>query len=233
MSEKAAFEKYEFKPFFGSSHAWALNKIKNFESNSIILDVGPGKGDLSQYIKDHGNSNLHAIEIDPPTIKFLEDKKIYINIFQSIDSITELSFDSILLLDVLEHMPDPINFLNNIVEKLNPDGTILISVPNIAHWSIRLSLLFGYFEPAERGILDKTHLQYFTKRRILNCCNNFNNLSITEYKVSIEPLEFVLPSFITNTSFFNKARNIQEHIAQILPGLFGYQHLIMLKKNLK
>jgi len=73
-------------------------------------------------------------------------------------------FDLILLLDVLEHLVDPWSVLKTLTEKyLGDNGKIIISLPNAQHFSLVLPLIFGKFTYVERGVLDKTHLRFFTK----------------------------------------------------------------------
>lgn len=73
-------------------------------------------------------------------------------------------FDLILLLDVLEHLVDPWTFLRHLKDKyLAVDGKIIISLPNARHFSLVLPLLRGRFDYVERGLLDKSHLRFFTK----------------------------------------------------------------------
>ena len=68
--------------------------------------------------------------------------------------------------DVLEHLKDPWAILGNIKENLKPDGYVVASIPNIAHGAIRLALLEGRFDYTSLGILDDTHLRFFTRESI-------------------------------------------------------------------
>jgi 2-polyprenyl-3-methyl-5-hydroxy-6-metoxy-1,4-benzoquinol methylase len=67
-------------------------------------------------------------------------------------------------MDVLEHLRDPVSLLKRLRPFLKPDGTIIISIPNVANLSIRFGLLFGRWNYAEYGILDRTHLRFFTRK---------------------------------------------------------------------
>ena len=86
---------------------------------------------------------------------------------------TELSFqqeffDYIILGDVLEHLYNPQKVLENIKPYLKVGGKIVASIPNIQHWSIIEELLKGNWTYADAGILDKTHLNFFTRNEIFN-----------------------------------------------------------------
>jgi len=73
-------------------------------------------------------------------------------------------FDVVMFSDVLEHVASPDDILKLAVSGLKPGGILLLSVPNVAHWSMRLNLLFGRFNYTETGLCDATHLRWFTKR---------------------------------------------------------------------
>src|SRR5205814_3929808 len=79
----------------------------------------------------------------------------------------EGAFDAIVCADVLEHLRDPRAALAALGRALADDGQVLVSIPNVAHLWMRLSLLAGRFEYAERGILDRTHLRFFTRRTLV------------------------------------------------------------------
>ena len=75
-------------------------------------------------------------------------------------------FDVVIFSDVLEHVADPAELLRLAAKGLKPGGLVLISVPNVAHWSMRLHLLRGRFDYTEVGIRDATHLRWFTLNTI-------------------------------------------------------------------
>lgn len=70
----------------------------------------------------------------------------------------------VVLADVLEHMRQPEQSLLRMRDFMNPGGYIVVSLPNAGNWRIMVSLLFGRFDYADTGILDRTHLRFFTKR---------------------------------------------------------------------
>jgi hypothetical protein len=68
--------------------------------------------------------------------------------------------------DVLEHLVDPDAALLRAKSLLAPGGALVLSIPNVAHGTVRLSLLLGDFDPVDKGILDRTHLHWFTRRSL-------------------------------------------------------------------
>ena len=138
---------------------------KNIEQN--ILEIGCGNGNTLGKLKEEGYASFTmGIEKN----NFCENEALKNNIDHFIcDDIENLknqideTFDVILFLDVLEHLVDPWNVLNKIVLFLKSDGIIIISIPNIRNFSIFKKLfLKGRWDYEESGILDWTHLRFFT-----------------------------------------------------------------------
>ena len=138
---------------------------KDIEQN--ILEIGCGNGNTLVKLKEEGYASFTmGIEKN----KQCEKKALNHNIDQYIcDDIENLkiqidkTFDVILFLDVLEHLVDPWNVLNKLVLLLKSDGIIIISIPNIRNFSIFKKLfLKGRWDYEESGILDRTHLRFFT-----------------------------------------------------------------------
>ena len=134
-------------------------------------------------------------------------------------------FDRILLPDVLEHLRHPEHLLRDCATLLKPNGSIVVSVPNVANITVRMALLCGQFRYAERGILDRTHLRFFTRssaRRLLNS----NGYEVLETKSTVMPLELALgisprnPVLVALTFCLRLA-------TFCLPGLLGYQTILV------
>jgi SAM-dependent methyltransferase len=75
-------------------------------------------------------------------------------------------FDILVLSDILEHGSDPLDVVARHLPLLAPGGYLLISLPNVAIWNVRLELLFGRFEYQDTGTLDRTHMRFFTRRSV-------------------------------------------------------------------
>lgn len=144
-----------------------------------ILDIGCATGYFAQKLKEK-NCRTYGVEIDKIAAqearRFCE--KVIIGDIQK-DSklgIPRNYFDYILLLDVLEHLEKPERVLRDVKKYLRRNGRVIISVPNVAHLSVRLELLFGSFRYSKFGILDKRHLRFFTKQSFIELIHkaNFN-----------------------------------------------------------
>jgi len=228
ISYPSPAERYQFKPFIGSSHHWAIAHCLGLPASSRVLDIGAGPGVIGAVLLQNGFRQLSAVEIDAQART--QAQSIYQRVAPNIDPFQNEKFDLILLLDILEHLSNPFEFFGKVASMLDRQGTILVSVPNIAHWSVRLPLLFGLFEYANRGILDRTHLQFFTRRRFKQLLSSLPELAVFDMSASIEPAEFVLPRFVWNNAAYRGVARMRSALAHHLPGFFAYQHLAALRK---
>ena len=222
-------KKYQRKLFIGSSHTWAFEQLEKTNKEARVLDFGAGTGVMGEKLQELGVDNIYAVDIDDEACANLT--KTYKQACTELKDIKQEEFDLILLLDILEHLTHPEDFLRAISKRLSTGGTILISLPNIAHWSIRFSLLLGFFEYTDRGLLDRTHYNHFNRRRVKRMIGNMSDLNIEEMRASTSPVEFVLPDFICDTKVFQYLSKFRLTLANIFPGLLGYQHLIRIKKQ--
>ncbi len=134
-----------------------------------VLDVGCGQGALAQaYLRRNPAARMLGVDIDPVAAAEAATRMTEI-VCGDIEA-EPMPFtvpggvDCIVYGDVLEHMRDPWALLAAHVQHLAPDGTILVCIPNVEHWSFALSLLRGQFDYADRGLFDRTHLRWFTPR---------------------------------------------------------------------
>ena len=137
-----------------------------------VLEFGCSTGYVSKILKERGCA-VTGIEIDEESAKTAEAycERVIVGDIETIDYNKQLSnekFDVALFGDILEHLKNPKTILLKVKDFLKEKGYIVISIPNIAHWSTRLDLLCGKFDYQELGILDDTHLRFFTKSSIIN-----------------------------------------------------------------
>jgi 2-polyprenyl-3-methyl-5-hydroxy-6-metoxy-1,4-benzoquinol methylase len=135
-----------------------------------VLELGPATGYMSRAFSDRG-SRVVGIEIDREMAQRATEfcERMIVGDLDTLDFEKELGaerFDAIVAADVLEHLKDPLKTLTSLRPFLKPDGFFVISVPNIAHGSVRLALLSGRFEYQDTGLLDATHLRFFTRETL-------------------------------------------------------------------
>jgi O-antigen biosynthesis protein len=135
-----------------------------------VLELGPATGYMSRAFAAAG-STVVGVELDPEMAERAEEfcERVVVGDLDTLDFAAEFGeerFDAIVAADVLEHLKDPLEALNRLRPFLKPDGFFVISVPNIAHGSVRLALLSGDFKYGEIGLLDSTHLRFFTRETL-------------------------------------------------------------------
>lgn len=177
-------EEYPLKLGYISSHTMAIDSVKN---HSKVLDIGGGQGRIAKELK---KKSCYVAGIDRCQLKSHEVYDIFYK--QDLDFTSfdfDLSeFDTVLMLDIIEHLANPEEFLDKLREraKLN-QPRIIVTTPNIAFFILRFQLLFGQFNYGKQGILDKTHKRLFNFRTIKSM---FRQCGYTIEKVKGIPAPF-------------------------------------------
>lgn len=134
-----------------------------------LLDIGCGEGHMALAAKVYGVSEVFGVEL-VPSVAAEAEKRLDGAMCADIEA-TELpaawgQFDCIVCADVLEHLKDPWTVLRRLRDRLTDNGALIASIPNIGHLSVIVKILLDRFEYADSGILDRTHLRFFTKHTI-------------------------------------------------------------------
>jgi len=132
-----------------------------------LLDIGCGAGDNARLIRginpDCEIQGITYSEAEADIASRFLNKCWCFNLEASIpDDLLKNRFDVLMFSHVLEHLRDPANVVSRYSELLAPGGTVLIAVPNVLSWRMRLQFLMGRFEYESAGVLDDTHLRFFT-----------------------------------------------------------------------
>jgi 2-polyprenyl-3-methyl-5-hydroxy-6-metoxy-1,4-benzoquinol methylase len=143
-----------------------------------VLDVGCDQGGFAQTLRSV-LPDVELVGIDPVAASVRAAEQSYDRVLHGLfpdvldDKMPGESFDCIFFLDVLEHMTDPWSTLAESRRYLGPGGRVVASIPNIRHFPVAVSLLFrGRFEYGDNGVLDRTHLRFFTKRTMVSMFEN-------------------------------------------------------------
>lgn len=133
---------------------------------SRVLDIGCGFGQVASRLRLRG-CRITGVEPDPVRRSTAAEycERVMDGVAEGLDQLDldPASFDAILFADVLEHLVDPWSALRDVQRFLKPTGQIVISIPNLANFGVRLNLLKGEFRYQDFGIYDRTHLRFFTR----------------------------------------------------------------------
>ena len=171
-----------------NTHAYALAMVGY---NKSVLEVGCATGYFTKAMVDRG-CKVVGIELDPDAAAVAQEwaERVVVGDIDRgdvWDQIDDESFDVVLCGDVLEHLRDPLGALRSAVRKLKPEGIVVTSFPNVAHGDVRLQLLRGSFRYRDLGLLDRTHIRFFTLESIRDLLRNAG-LLVMDTKRVIVPL---------------------------------------------
>lgn len=151
-----------------TSHAQVIDLLGDAHR---VLDVGCWAGDLGRVLIDRG-CRVSGFEIDADAAAIAAEHLDAV-VVGDLDAaplsghFEAGSFDAIIFADVLEHVMDPVGVLADSVRLLAPGGRIVISIPNVTHGSLRLALLQGRWRTTDTGLLDRTHIRFFSREGLV------------------------------------------------------------------
>lgn len=157
MDENASYQYFE-------DVNWGLLRLWGGRTGLRVLDVGCGFATTSERIQKLGNevtgieASAEACDVAAKRIAHIVQADL-----QSAD-LGDAQFDALIFADVLEHVAWPVSALKRYLRWLAPGGSVIVSLPNVGLWSVRLAHLFGRWEYEETGVLDRTHLRFFTRK---------------------------------------------------------------------
>jgi predicted TPR repeat methyltransferase len=146
------------------------------DRSSTVVDLGAGSGIVSHALRDVG-IGYHGLEIHPVAVDLMHERGISAtqcdlsDIEQVLGSLEDVEHvGAFMLLDVLEHLLQPHELLTALSGWAMDHGepTLVVSVPNVAHFDIAFRLLCGRWIPTETGLLDSTHIRFFTEETLAN-----------------------------------------------------------------
>jgi len=193
-----------------------------------VLDVGCGTGSFLDLLTAHRGADVVGVE--PNAERALDARSRGHSVFTGFydaSSAAELGrFDVILFADVLEHMPHPGPALRLASQWLEPGGCVIASIPNVAHWTIRLSLMRGKFTYTPFGLMDATHLRWFTEKstRQLFTAAGFKNIVLDWTSGAELGCYQNFPLGVMRTHGLRR-RGVRR-LVQTWPSIFGFQHIV-------
>jgi len=219
---------YAFKEGDGSSHAVMMAMLEN-RKPLRVLDVGCSDGFLAELIRGRGHHVTGVDVAEGPGVRHRVDAFIQADLSRGFPPEVGTGYDVVIAGDVIEHLPRPADALREMLQMLRPGGQLLLSVPNFGHWYPRVRVLLGLFGYDRRGILDDTHLRFFT-RRILRRLVRRCGFDVLEERCTGLPLGVVSDA---DGRRLGVIRQIDAALVRLWPTLFGYQWIMRLTPHVK
>ena len=219
---------YAFKDGDGSSHAIILEMLKDAPP-SRVLDIGCSGGLLAEHVRAAGHHVTGVDYLEIPQVKERTDAFFQADLNQGIPAEVGTGYDYVIAGDIVEHLAQPTHILREILGVLRPGGQLLLSVPNFGHWYPRGRVLLGLFGYDRRGILDNTHLRFFTRltlRRLVRRCG----FDLLEERYTGLPLGVVSEA---DGRRLRLMRKVDRGFVRMRPTLFGYQFILRLTPHVE
>lgn len=182
------------------------------------LDLGCAQGDFSELIKRKFDAECWGVEMDPAVARIAEaklDRVITADVNLCLDDVPDNYFDCIICNDILEHLADPYTLLLNLKQKLTGEGVLVASFPNIRYCRILFDLVIhGNWDYKDSGILDRTHLRFFTYKSLVKMFPSLGYELLTIEGKEPEPSIMSRLVKLLNLLFLNKFKDtICHHFA--------------------
>ncbi|HEX4727147.1 MAG TPA: bifunctional glycosyltransferase/class I SAM-dependent methyltransferase [Jatrophihabitans sp.] len=215
---------YDFKEGDGSSHAVMLDLLATLPP-SKILDIGCSGGQFAERARAAGHQVTGVDHQEIPGVRERTDRFFLADLEQGLPAGIGSRYDVVVAGDVIEHLSRPNELLRQLHQVLRPGGQVLLSVPNFGHWYPRVRVATGTFGYDRRGILDNTHLRFFTRstlRRTVRAAG-FDILDEVATGLPLGAIADANPSRPVRW-----IRRLDGALVRARPTLFGYQHILRL-----
>jgi glycosyltransferase involved in cell wall biosynthesis len=217
-------EEYLFKEGDGSSHAAMLQMLGTLPP-SRILDLGCSGGLFAERVRAAGHRVTGVDSMEVPGVRERTDRFVLADLNTGIPAEAGGRYDVVIAGDIIEHLTRPVEMLKDIGNVLRPGGQLLLSVPNFGHWYPRLRVVTGLFGYDRRGILDDTHIRFFTRSTLRRSVRTAG-FDILEETATGLPLGAI--GAAGSSPALNAARRLEAALVRLRPTLFGYQHVLRL-----
>lgn len=216
---------YVSKTHFDSTHTLAIDRVK---PGAVVIDIGCATGYVAKELKEKKKCRVYGYDqfFSDEAVKHCEEV-FHVNCddFELELPKNETKIDTVLMLDVVEHLTDPNAFLTMLREKLSAHRPeIVITTGNIGFIMIRLSLLLGQFNYGKRGILDLTHKRLFTFSSLKQLLKHYG------YEIiKVEGVPVPIPFIFGDNAFSNFLLKINRLFISLSKGAFSFQIAIIAK----
>lgn len=211
---------YGLKEGEGGSHTVVLRWLEQIPP-ARVLDLGCSGGRLAERMRGGGHWVTGVDLFDLPGVRERVDRFVVADLDRGLPAGLDDDgpYDVVVAADVLEHLRAPERLLAQIRPVMAPGGTLIVSVPNISHWYSRGRIALGLFDYDQRGILDKTHVRFFTRRSLLRLLQR-SGFKVLRLEATGLPLEVLTHG---TGQLARAARAADRAVVGLRPTLFGYQ----------
>ena len=212
VGEHGAYVSFNDRPLGG--HRMLLDMLPR---GGRVLDAGCSAGYLAERLAERG-STVVGLELDPDAAERARSacEQVLVGDVETMELPFEpASFDAVVCGDLIEHLRDPGAALARLRPLLRPGGTLALTTPNVANWTIRLQLLLGRFRYTDLGILDRTHTHLFTRSTLIEC--------VQDAGYDVERVEFTVPVPRLGSA---AAERVAHAVGRLRPQLLAFQFVL-------
>ncbi len=218
-----ADDPYEIKHSQHSSHGVLLETLRALPP-SRVLDVGCSDGRFGELARAYGHE-VHGVDlVKHDGVGERLDEFVEADLNHGLPDAVSGEYQVVIAADVLEHTVEPGRLLTDMARRLSPDGRILVSIPNFAHWYPRGRVLAGRFDYDQRGLLDRGHVRFFTRRSFEKLVRA-SGLRIVRRDAVGTPFQLLGPDHGMFRRVADLAARVDRVAVRVWPTLFGYQFL--------
>ncbi|MDQ3282442.1 MAG: class I SAM-dependent methyltransferase [Acidobacteriota bacterium] len=245
MDENAPYQYFE-------DVNWGLLRLWNKRRGLRVLDVGCGFATTSEHIQKLGNE-VTGLESSEVAVDVASKRLAHVIQGDMLAAdLGDRQFEAIIFADVLEHVPWPVSALQRYLKYLAPNGSVIVSLPNVGLWSVRLKHLTGTWDYEETGVLDRTHLRFFTRKsaKWLLAQNGLQPVKTTYNPGIVRPFVPLAKSLLAKPSngagaqapdallnskpyqlYLKTAYPLERAIASLWPGMLAFQMIFEAKRT--
>lgn len=205
--------KYDFKLDMKGDNSLSVI-LRNMKPETTVLEVGPAHGRMTKYLKEELKCAVDIVEIDEEAGKVASEwaHRSWLgpqlgNIESGMLQDLSIKYDYVIFADVLEHLVNPDKVLSDSKMALKDGGSVWISIPNIAFNGVIIELMNNQFTYRDIGLLDNTHLRFFTmyslEKMVKKCgfkihseFNLQNKVNLSEFKDAYTKVPPQIASFL-------------------------------------
>ncbi len=214
---------YAYKPSADSSHGMVLDLIP-MTGSLRVLDVGCGPGWVASELRRRGHHVTGVDLVADEGIAERTDRFFEADLEHGLPDAVGGGYDVVIAADVIEHVRNPDDLMADLASRMSNTGMIVASVPNFGHWYPRGRTAAGLFDYDQRGILDRTHVRFFTRRSFRRAVANTGLVTAAERYAGL-PLDVLgvggpLGGVVTA---------VDRVLRRLWPTMFAYQFVVKLE----